>query len=102
MRRSLGRYSSLTDSDHGVSYLSGGKELPVRRAENLPPSVSRLSRQCGILNISQPYRSPRPVTGITSLYIILKEILFSGDCCMDGKTRFNCSEHHNFVNPSLK
>jgi hypothetical protein len=31
-------------------------------------TVSRLSRQCGILNISQPYRLPRPVTGITLLY----------------------------------
>jgi hypothetical protein len=29
----------------------------------LPPSVSRLSGQCGILNISQPYRPPRTVTG---------------------------------------
>jgi hypothetical protein len=27
-------------------------------------TVSRLSRQCGILNISQPYRLPLPVTGI--------------------------------------
>jgi hypothetical protein len=33
----------------------------------LLPSVSRLSRQCGILNISQPYRPPRLVTGTALL-----------------------------------
>jgi hypothetical protein len=34
----------------------------------LPPYVSQLSRQCGIHNFPQPYRPPRPVTGIASLY----------------------------------
>jgi hypothetical protein len=34
----------------------------------LPPSVSRLSRQCGILNISRPYRLSQPVTEIALLF----------------------------------
>jgi hypothetical protein len=39
---------------------------PVHKAGmiNLPPSVGRLCIQCGILNIPQPYRHPRRVTGI--------------------------------------
>jgi hypothetical protein len=36
--------------------------------KTLPPPMSRLSRQCGILNISQSYRPPRPVTGIALLF----------------------------------
>jgi hypothetical protein len=33
-----------------------------------PPSVSRLSTKCGILDVSKPHEPPRPVTGIALLY----------------------------------
>jgi hypothetical protein len=38
----------------------GSRARPVHRADN---PISRLPKQCGILNISQPYRHPRPVSG---------------------------------------
>jgi hypothetical protein len=44
------------------------RALPVRRADNL--TAIRLSRQCGIINIS-PYRPPRLVTGKALLYFTL-------------------------------
>jgi hypothetical protein len=37
-------------------------------ASNSQLTVSRLPRQCGILNISQPYRPPRPVTRIVYFF----------------------------------
>jgi hypothetical protein len=40
------------------------------RLTTLQPSVSLLSRQCGILNISQPYKPSQPITGIALLYFV--------------------------------
>jgi hypothetical protein len=34
------------------------------------------SRQCGILNISRPYRLPRPATGIALLFIEVRQFLY--------------------------
>jgi hypothetical protein len=48
----------------------GSRARAARKARltTSPLSLSLLSRQCGILNISQPYRPPRSVIGIALLY----------------------------------
>jgi hypothetical protein len=48
-----------------------GSRAPLcARLRPSPPFVSLLSRQCRILNISQPDRPPLPVTGIALLFYV--------------------------------
>jgi hypothetical protein len=51
----------------------------------LPPSVSRLSIQYGILNVSQPYRLPWPVTWIAITFL---DIIHPSSCLLF-KTQLN-------------
>jgi hypothetical protein len=47
---------------------------------SLLQSMSRLSRQCAILNISQPYWPPRPVMGIALLLRFFNRLFFYNYC----------------------
>jgi hypothetical protein len=87
-RWSLGRYSSLADSDHGVfcctmslgssklltelssKYLPRGTGRTVRNA-CLTASVSRLRRKCWSLYVSESYGQPLSLTRISFLHELI-------------------------------
>jgi hypothetical protein len=66
----LGLTQPLTEMNARNIPGRGGGGMRCRRLKMTiwPPSLSRFSRKCEILHVSQPYRPPRPVTGIALLY----------------------------------
>jgi hypothetical protein len=72
--RNLSGSSMASEFTQPLTEISTRRFLCVKcgrrvRLITLSRSVSRLYRQCGILNISQPYRTPRPLTGIALLFL---------------------------------
>jgi hypothetical protein len=68
----LGFTQPLTEmSTTNLRGMRGGKVLSARKADNPTAISEQLYRKCGILDVTQTYGPPRPVTRITLPFFIL-------------------------------
>jgi hypothetical protein len=71
----LGSTQPLTEMS--TRNFPAGKGRLVRKADNSPQSLRRLSRKCGILDVWQSYGLPQLVTGIKLSFYLYKSELFN-------------------------